>query len=156
MDDLLIPVSMLETKLGRGLGTVDSVDYKRAQQTIWEISVQARSVADKTVTDWPDHTSPDLPDQVKVIVAAASYRAFKNPNRYVMNQALDMTGQLDPYDFRGDVFLKAERDALESYRTNAGMWVQETTRAYPSVRGREYSLPLTNGGKSIVIGDENL
>lgn len=153
MNGLLIPVSMLEVKLGKSL-TVGSADFQRAEQTIWEISVQARSAAEKTAADWPDHTSPDVPDQVKVIVAAAAYRAFKNPDRYVMNNVFQFTGQLDPNDFRGDIFLSAEREALESYRTTPGMWVQETTRYYGTGVERTQWVPAVGAGsKPFPISD---
>lgn len=146
MDRLLIPVAMLEVKLGKSLGTPTDVKYKSAEQAIWTVSVRARSVAGKTKTDWPDYESEDVPDLVKTVVLEASYRVFKNPNRYLMNQAFQFTGQLSQGELNGDIFLRSERDDLEKFKDNSGMWTQSVTRCSPVVDGVGGAIAVEGSG----------
>lgn len=159
MNGLLIPVSLLATKLGKTLDS-GSAEFGQAELAIWTVSVRARSVAGKTVEDWPgfvgdvDDVAAPTPDAVKVVVLEASYRVFKNPQRYVMNQALQFTGQISN-ELDGDVFLRAERDELERFQVNAGMWTVTTTRrspifddtGYVAVEGSERLFPYYGAGE---------
>jgi hypothetical protein len=159
VDNLLIPVSLLATKLGKTL-TLGSAQFSQAELAIWTVSVRARSAAGKTVADWPgfagdsDDSDTPTPDAVKVVVLEAAYRVFKNPQRYVMNQVLQFTGQISN-ELDGDVFLRAERDELERFQVNAGMWTVTTTRrsnifddtGYVAVEGSSQSFPLYGPGE---------
>lgn len=149
----MIPVSMLAVKLGKTLAP-DSLPFAQAEQAIWSVSARARSLAGKTdATDWAAHDAPDakIPEAVKSIVLEAAYRLFKNPNRYVMNQAFQFTGQIS-HEMDGDIFLAAERTALERFNAN-GMWVQGTYRdqivntryGYVSVEGSGEPFPYYGG-----------
>lgn len=138
MDGLLIPVSMLETKLGKSLGAPDSAKYRQAEQTIWTVSVRARSVADKSDTEWV--LPEDIPNLVKTHVLEASFRVFKNPNRYLNNAAVSMSAGLSPNELNGDIFLSAERADLEGFRDTQGLWTISTTRGAPNSKrdSRQY------------------
>lgn len=153
MDGLLIPVAMLETKLGKTLGeanpsavppTVASKAWLQAEQTIWMVSVRARSVAEKSVADWADPA--DVPDLVKAHVLEASYRVFKNPNRYLANAAIGMSAQLSHSELNGDIFLREERIDLEGFRDNPGMWTLSTTRGEHDGSDLSAYVDVSNGG----------
>lgn len=122
---------MLGVKCGKDFSS-NAVEAGKAEQAIWAVSVRARAVADKSTTDWPDHTSTKVPDLVKVVVLEAAYRVYKNPNRYTMNQAFQFTGQISS-ELDGDIFLASERESLEAFRASGGMWTQATTRATPGL-----------------------
>lgn len=157
MDNLLIPVSMLATKLGKTLAS-GSAEFEQATQAIWSVSVRARDVAEKSKSEWPSYDAdPDglVPDVVKQIVLDASYRVYKNPNRYLMNQALQFTGQLSANELNGDIFLLAERETLEQFKSNPGMWTQTVTResdiydptGYVAVEGSVTPFPYYGEGE---------
>lgn len=141
---MLIPVSMLEIKLGKPLGDPSSSAYKRAEQTIWMVSVRARSVAEKSDTEWA--TDADTPNLVKAHVLEASYRVFKNPNRYMANTAIGMSAQLSESELGGDIFLRAERADLESFRPNGGLWTMGTTRGEYDSSDLAGFVEVSNGG----------
>jgi len=145
MDGLLIPVSMLAVKLGRSLEE-GSPDFLRAEQAIWSVSVFARSVADKSDADWAD----SVPSSVQVVVLNAAYRVFKNPDRYIQNQAYQFMGQIDPSELRGNIFMSAELEELAQFRANAGMWTQSTTRFDPSLSGAE-RVPVEGSSRGFLI-----
>lgn len=155
MDGLLIPVSMLAVKLGKEL-TEGSLQFNQAELAVWTVSVRARSIAGKTdLVEWAAYDNPDstVPDAVQSVVLEASYRVFKNPNRYTMNQAFQFTGQIS-HEMDGDIFLRAERDILERYNAN-GMWVQGTYRdsivntryGYVVVDGSDREFPYYGSGE---------
>lgn len=157
MDSLLIPVTMLATKLGKALNP-GSAEFGQAEQAIWNVSVRARSIAEKTKVEWPGFDAVNhfqVPDTVKVVVLEASYRVFKNPQRYVMNQAFQFTGQISSAEMNGDVFLQAERDELEKFQSNSGMWTQTITRqseiydptGYVAVEGYSQPFPYYGDGE---------
>ena len=124
MEGLLIPVSWLAVKLGQALDE-SSPQFQQAEQAIWTVSVRARTIADKAGDpDWMSDSG--APEVVKSIVLEAAYRVYKNPNRYVMNQAFQFQGQISN-ELDGDIFLRAERDMLEKFKPN-GMWVQGFSR----------------------------
>lgn len=145
MDGLMIPVTQLGTKLGRTFAE-NSEDFARAELAIWQVSVRARSIAEQQWTN-----VAEVPDAVKAVVLDASYRVFKNPNRYVQNQGGSFQAMLSQSEFKGDIFLQAERDELEKHKPNSGMWTQPFTRADgETFTGWAYD---GNGGDPILYGD---
>lgn len=156
MNNLLIPVSMLATKLGKTI-TDPSAEFGRAAQSIWTVSVRARDIAGKSVEEWPGYDADDdnlVPEAVKVVVLDAAYRVYKNPDRYLMNQAFQFTGQV-ANELDGDIFLRAEREILEKYCISNGMWTVTTTRlsevfdptGYVAVEGSTQPFPYYGAGE---------
>lgn len=123
MDGLIISVDQLGAKLGRTF-TPDTKDFARAEISIWEVSVRARSVAGRK---WASDPDIDIPEEIVAVVLSASYRVFKNPARYLSNQAGQFIGTHAQSEFAGDIFLQAERDELEKFTTNSGMWTQQSS-----------------------------
>ncbi|RPA12626.1 hypothetical protein [Gordonia sp. OPL2] len=123
MSDLLASVERLGVRLGVTLAP-GSPDYERAAEALWSASTRARSIAERA---WAD--SAAVPDEVIDVVLSAAMRLYRNPNRFLTNQAGSFQATLAPSDFAaGDMFLAAERAVLESHKPTGALWLASTTR----------------------------
>lgn len=109
----LATVDRLSSRLGVAL-VADTPDYARADEALWSASVQARATAQR-----PDWTPDNVPDGVLDIVLAAALRVYKNPDRFLANQAGTFQTGLAASDFStGSIFLAGELATLSRYRPN--------------------------------------
>lgn len=121
----LATVERLSARLGMTL-TPGSPDYARAEEALWSASARARSIADR-VGDWAD--SATVPDAVVDVVLSAALRIYRNPDRFLINQAGSFQATLASSDFAtGNIFLQGEIDELEKHRPNAGLFVIQVYR----------------------------
>ena len=131
-NNLIAPVERLSARLGVTL-TANTPDYVRAEEALWSASARAREIADRTAKDddWADPSK--VPDSVVDIVLSAALRIFKNPDRFISNQAGSYMAQLAQSDFTtGSIFLAGEVSTLEKYRPNLGVQVVDSYRDDPS------------------------
>lgn len=121
----LATVDALATRLGVTLDQNEN-DYARAEAAIWDASVRAVEITER---DWSGDNET-VPDGVVRIVLACAQRLYRNPDRFLVNQAGSFQAQLATSDFStGDIFLSAEIAALGKYKPSPGrMWVIESTR----------------------------
>ena len=125
MTDLpnLATVERLAIRLGVTLAE-DTLDYARAEEALWTASTRARSITER---EWADAAL--IPDEVVDVVLAAAMRIYRNPDRFLANQSGTFSATLPTSDLAaGDVFLLAERRALERHRPKQSLWVSSTTR----------------------------
>lgn len=125
MTDLpdLATVERLAVRLGVTLAP-GTADYARAEDAISSASVRARSVAEQ-----PGWTTDNIPDDALDVVLAAAMRLYRNPDRFIANQAGSFQAILPTSDWlNGDIFLAADRRILENYRPTGGLWIAQTTR----------------------------
>lgn len=110
-DNLIAPVERLSARLGVAL-TPGSADYVRASEALWSASTRARSIAQQS--DW---TADTVPDSVVDIVLSAAMRIYRNPDRFITNQAGSFAAGISPSDFAtGDIFLTGERTELAKHK----------------------------------------
>lgn len=112
------------------LGTVldeGSPEYERAEAAIWDASVRAVEI---TETDWSG-TDETVPAEVVRIVLACAQRLYRNPDRFIQNQAGSFSATLPTMDFStGDILLAAEIASLSKYKPRPGtVWTIESTRS---------------------------
>ncbi|GAB2648996.1 hypothetical protein GCM10027169_15670 [Gordonia jinhuaensis] len=90
--------------------------------------MQAKAIAQHS--DW---TTDTVPNSVVDIVLSAALRIYKNPDRFISNQAGSFMAQLAQSDFTtGSIFLVGEVGMLEKYRPNLGVQVVDSYRDDPS------------------------
>ncbi|QNJ57063.1 head-to-tail adaptor [Gordonia phage Rabbitrun] len=129
--EALATVDRLATRLGIELPT-GSTDRARAEECLWSASTRARVVAER---DWAAPTDPldpdgPVPEYVIDVVLAAAMRLYRNPDRFMVNQAGSFQATLPQSDFAaGDIFLRAEVALLEKARPRArSLWTIQQTR----------------------------
>lgn len=124
MTETLASIDRLQARLGV---TLSGADLTRADEALWSASVQAKAIAQHS--DW---TTDTVPNSVVDIVLSAALRIYKNPDRFISNQAGSFMAQLSQSDFTtGNVFLSGEIATLEKYR-NLGVHVADTYRDDPA------------------------
>ncbi|WP_425804718.1 hypothetical protein [Gordonia sp. DT101] len=106
----------------------DSNEHARATDALWSVSTRARSITEQAWAD-PDET----PDAVVDVVLSAAMRIYRNPDRFLSNQAGSFTGTLAASDFAdGDLFLPGERVVLERHKATGPLTTMTTTRNDPN------------------------
>ncbi|OPX06223.1 hypothetical protein [Gordonia sp. i37] len=127
---LLATVDRLTTRLGITL-EAGTADYARAETALWDASVRAVEITEQ---DWsgPGET---VPDEVVRIVLACAQRLYRNPDRFVQNQAGTFGATLPASDFTtGDILLAAEKASLAKHKPRPGtVWTIASTREDGSV-----------------------
>ncbi|QGH75747.1 head-to-tail adaptor [Gordonia phage Syleon] len=122
----LASVDRLSARLGVTLAP-GNPDYVRAEEALWSSSVRARGIAER---EWEDPAT--VPDEVLDVVLSAAFRIFKNPDRFLTNQAGTFQATLAQSDFAtGDIFLPAEVAILEKHRPQAALRVLSIYRDDP-------------------------
>ena len=76
----LATVDRLAVRLGAPIDP--GPDQARAEDALWSAGAQARAIAEH-----PEWTAESVPEAVADVVIEAAKRIFKNPDRYVANQA---------------------------------------------------------------------
>ncbi|AXQ64389.1 head-to-tail adaptor [Gordonia phage Neville] len=129
--EALATVDRLATRLGIDLPT-GSTDRARAEDCLWSASVRARVIAER---EWADPTNPldpdgPVPESVVDVVLMAAMRMYRNPDRFIVNQAGSFQATLPQADFTaGDIFLRAEVALLEKARPRPRtFWTIQQTR----------------------------
>ncbi|MFF0710039.1 hypothetical protein RND64_08815 [Gordonia sp. w5E2] len=111
----LATVERLSARLGVSLNP-GTTDYARAEEALWSASARARSIAERESPDdaWSDVTK--VPDAVVDVVLSAALRIYRNPDRYLMNQAGTYQAALSSSDFAtGSIFLSGEIVELKKH-----------------------------------------
>lgn len=121
----LATVDELAVRVGTVLDE-GSLDYARAEAALEDASVR---VVEITETDWSG-AGETVPAEVVRIVLACAQRLYRNPDRFVQNQAGSFGATLSTSDFAtGDILLAAEIASLGKYKPRPGQfWVIESTR----------------------------
>lgn len=110
MSEALATVDRLSARLGITLAP-KTPEYTRAEEALWSASVQARSIASR-----PDWTAATIPNAVADVVLSAALRIYRNPDRYIANQAGSIQATLATSDFAtGNIFLSGEIAELNKH-----------------------------------------
>lgn len=128
----LATLDELAARLGRTFQT-GTPDAARAEATLDDVSVFAQSVAGNS--DWTvdgANDSPQVPEEVRRIILAASRRAFQNPEGYRMKQAGQFHVEMDD-GFGANLFTQWEDDILRSYNASGGLGTISMTRGDDAV-----------------------
>ncbi|MCH5644154.1 hypothetical protein [Gordonia sp. ABSL49_1] len=141
-------------RLGARLGITfepDSADYARAKDALWSVSVRARSITGRDYPD-PEH----VPDPVVDVVLSAAMRLYRNPDRFLTNQAGSFQATLSAADFAaGDIFLSAEVAVLEKHKAQPrNLWTAQMTREDgPGVTEPERPTSYVSDPTNLGLGD---
>lgn len=110
MTDSLAPLERLTARLGTPIDPA-SPDHARAEEALWSASIQAKAIAEH-----PEWTADTAPEAVVDLVLAAAQRIFKNPDRFINNQAGTFQAVLPQSDFAtGGIFLAGELVVLRKH-----------------------------------------
>lgn len=151
----LASVERLAIRLGV---TLTGAERARAEDCLKSASVRARSIAERKWANPDDPSDPDgpVPDTVEDVVLAAAYRLYRNPDRFVVNQAGSFQATIPTSDFTdGDIFLRKEVAELEKVRPGGNkLFTMTLTREDEVVAPNVWAYPASGGAPMPVFGDD--